>query len=523
MILASIMMREEKMNILMTIDRNYLPPLLVALDSIGRSNAGNDIDVYVAHSKLLDEDIETINRAVENYDINVIPIKLDDDLFDNTPVDDRLSKETFYRLLAFKFLPESVEKCLYLDPDIYVLRSLKPLYDTDMGNNIIAASSHTYSYIEKLNHVRLKMGKNSKYINAGIMLMNIAEMRRYTTVEKIMTFVNENIQKLYLADQDVINAMFWERTMDVDEKLYNMDEKTLLRYKKDVSFVKENTVIVHYNGKYKPWLENYKGELDCFYPPVENKGPAPKNKVKAKIKSTLNLVKLNKQQKIVVYSALAFWSVCIVLYIFFGRGLVDIIKDPVIFKEYLDKFGGFDRVVFVAIRAAQTVVKFVPAEPLEIGSGYAYGTFGGFFYCMLGTLLGSFVILLLTKLFGKKIVDIFVPTSKLETMALFQNNKRLYTMVFILYLIPGTPKDVFTYVVGLTPINTVPFMIISSIARIPSIISSTWCGATLSDKNYLFAAIIFIATAVLGAVGGVIYNKISKSTKEKQAENKTVN
>ncbi len=506
------------MNILMTIDRNYLPPLLVALDSIGKSNRENHIDVYVAHSKLIDEDFTTIENAVADYDINVIPIKLDDDLFDNTPVDERLSKETFYRLLAFRFLPESVEKCLYLDPDIYVLHSLAPLYDMDMGDNIIAASTHTYSFIEGMNHVRLKMGKNSKYINAGIMLMNIAEMRKYTTVEKIMNFVNENIQKLYLADQDVINAMFWEKTVYIDPKIYNMDEKTLSLFRKDIDFVKENTIIVHYNGKYKPWLNGYKGKLDCFYPPVENKGPAPKNKMKARIKTTLNMIKLTKQQKIVVGLAVSFWTLCIILYFFFGRGLLDIVKDPVVFKDYLDSFGGFDRAIFVLIRAAQTVVKFIPAEPLEIGSGYAYGTWGGLLYCMAGSLLGSFVILLLTKLFGKKIVDIFVPTSKLETMELFKNDQKIYSMVFILYLIPGTPKDIFTYFVGLTPIKTVPFMIIASIARIPSIITSTWCGATLSDKNYLFAAIIFIATALLGAVGGVVYNKISNKNKEKAKE-----
>lgn len=503
------------MNILVTIDKNYLPPLLVALDSIGKSNRDSHIDAYVAHSKLTQEDFDKLDDVTANYDITMIPIKLDDDLFENTPVDDRLSKETFYRLLAFRFLPESVEKCLYLDPDIYVLRSLEPLYNIDMGDNIIAAASHTYSFVEKLNHVRLKMGKNSKYINAGIMLMNIAEMRKCTTVEKIMTYVNENIQKLYLADQDVINALFWDKTIDIDEKLYNMDEKTLKRYKKDINYVKENTVIVHYNGKYKPWLKGYKGVLDCFYPPVENKGPVPKSKIKSRVKSTVNLLKLNKQQRIVVWSALAFWAVCLVLYFKFGKGLWAVVKDPVVFKTYLDGFGGFDRVIFVLIRAAQTVVKFIPAEPLEIGSGYAYGVWGGLFYCMLGSLLGSFVILALTKFFGKKIVDIFVPTSKLESMALFKDDQKLYPMVFILYLIPGTPKDIFTYFVGLTPIKTVPFMIIASIARIPSIVSSTWCGATLSDKNYLFAAIIFIATAALGVLGGVIYNKISNRNKEK--------
>ncbi len=501
------------MNILATIDKNYLMPLINMLVSIGESNKDTDIDFYVAHSSLTEEEIEKIKDAAVPYSINVIPIMVDGSVFDDMPIDERLSKETFYRLLAFKFLPESVERILYLDPDIIVLRSLKPLYEMDMGDNIIAASSHTYSYIEKLNHVRLSMGKHSKYINAGIMLMNIKEMRDFTSVEDISEYIKNNIQKLYLADQDVANGMFWSKTMDIDEKLYNMDEKTLKRYKLDIDFVKKETVIVHYNGKYKPWLEGYKGELDVLYPPVENKGPAPEGKLANRIKFILKLSRLNTQQRVVLTLALIFWLSCIFCYVKFGSGLWDIVKDPVNFKTWLSSFGGHDRILFVAVRALQTVVKIIPAEPLEIGSGYAYGTFMGLVYCLLGSVIGSVVILVMTKLLGKKIVEIFVPAGSIQNIRLFKDEKKVNLLVFILYLIPGTPKDVFTYLVGLTPINPVPFLIISSFARIPSIVSSTWCGATLSDKNYLFAAAIFIATLLLGLLGGYIYGRISDRKK----------
>ena len=75
-------------------------------------------------------------------------------------------------------------------------------------------------------------------------------------------------------------------------------------------------------------------------------------------------------------------------------------------------------------------------------------------------------------------------------MAIFKKKKNTYLWLFILYLIPGTPKDTFTYFVGMLPIKTIPFLIITGIAKIPSIISSTLCGATLADKQYLFAILI---------------------------------
>ena len=509
------------MNILVTIDKNYISPLVTMLISMGEADKENPMDIYVAHSNLTDDEIKKITdvaRAYENMKIH--SLKVENSVFDDTPVIERLPKESFYRLIAFEILPKEVERCIYLDPDTYILRSLKPLYDMDMGDNIIAAGSHTYSYIEKLNHVRLKMGKHSKYINSGVMVMDLVKMREYTTVKKVMEYVSANIQKLYLGDQDAMNGIFWEKTMDIDIKLYNMDEKTLKRYKLDVSWVRDNTVIVHYNGKYKPWNEGYKGELDVFYPPVENKGPAPKGKTKRQIKAYMNIIKLNRQQKIILSVGALFWIACIICYAVFGAEIKQYlqiaIENPERFRALLDSTHGLDRLIFVLIRAIQTAIKIIPAEPLEIGSGYAFGTFGGLLYCLIGNVIGSIALLVLTKKFGRKLVDVFIPSSKIDEMRICKDPSKVYILLFILYLIPGTPKDGFTYLVGLTKLNFVWFMVLTTFARIPSIISSTWCGATLSEQNYWLSAAIFIGTFILGVGGGLIYNKCFNKKKDKE-------
>ena len=80
------------------------------------------------------------------------------------------------------------------------------------------------------------------------------------------------------------------------KKIYNLDERAFKHNKKnfDLNSVEKETAIVHYNGKYKPWLNGYKGELNCFYPNIENKGPAPVGKIKKQIKSILNITKATK-------------------------------------------------------------------------------------------------------------------------------------------------------------------------------------------------------------------------------------
>ena len=162
--------------------------------------------------------------------------------------------------------------------------------------------------------------------------------------------------------------------------------------------------------------------------------------------------------------------------------MLDFISDTERFKGWLDSYGNLGKVIFIGIRAFQTVIKIIPAEPLEIGSGYAFGTWSGLFYCMLGTEIGSLFIITITKFFGTKAVNLFVSEEKINSLEFLQNKEKLSASLFIIYLIPGTPKDVVTYLIGITDYNIWKFLIITGIARIPSIITSTVCGAALGKK-----------------------------------------
>lgn len=200
------------------------------------------------------------------------------------------------------------------------------------------------------------------------------------------------------------------------------------------------------------------------------------------------------------------------VYFTFGKQLTAFVSDTQSFNAWLSQYKGLSALIFVLIRAFQTVIKIIPAEPLEIASGYAFGTWGGLLYCSIGTFLGSLVIVLLAKTFGSAFINAFVNEEQFKQLKLISNTKNQNLFLWIFYLIPGTPKDIFTYIVSATDINLVRFFAITTIARIPSIITSTICGNELSNNNVKMAVIVFVATAVVSLVCGLIYKKHNKKT-----------
>ena len=77
-------------------------------------------------------------------------------------------------------------------------------------------------------------------------------------------------------------------------------------------------------------------------------------------------------------------ALCIFVYLRYGKALWSLVTDAERFRAWIDRFGAWSGVVFVAVRSLQTVVKIVPAEPLEIGSGLLFGAVGGMLLCLLG-------------------------------------------------------------------------------------------------------------------------------------------
>ncbi|MGN0572740.1 MAG: TVP38/TMEM64 family protein [Acutalibacteraceae bacterium] len=217
---------------------------------------------------------------------------------------------------------------------------------------------------------------------------------------------------------------------------------------------------------------------------------------------------LNKQQKVSLACAAVSVILFSLLFVVFGSRMLEMLREPKLLTEYIDGFGAYSQLVFIAVRTLQTVVKVIPGEPVEIAAGLAFGTFGGLALCLAGTAVGSAIIVLLTRTLGMKFVTLFVSEEKLRSCALLKSSDRLYLLLFFFYLIPGTPKDIFTYAAALTDIKLWKFFVITGIARIPSIITSTMCGASLCQKNYLAAAVIYGVTLLMSVAGMLVYRKI---------------
>lgn len=227
----------------------------------------------------------------------------------------------------------------------------------------------------------------------------------------------------------------------------------------------------------------------------------------------------DKQKKIItiicgvvfiLFSAAVFW--------FAGRPMIKFVSEPEKFRAWIDGHGICGRLAFIGMMTLQVVVAIIPGEPLEIGAGYAFGMWEGTLLCLIGAVIGSAIVFLFVRRLGMKLVEVFFPAEKIRSLRILQDKKRLNMWVFIIFAIPGTPKDLLSYFIGLTEMRLSVWLLITFFARIPSVITSTIGGNALSMKNYQFAIIVFAVTFVLSAAGILIYRKICKIQEKNKSE-----
>lgn len=257
------------MNILVTLNSNYMSPLKVMLKSLFLNNEKESFSIYVMHSSLKDKELRGLQQFIEREGHQLEVIMITDDYFRGAPVVKHYSKEMYYRLLAFKFLPNDMDRILYLDPDILILNKIYTLYYTDLTGYLYAAAYHDRASVKELNKLRLKQYEIEAYYNSGVLLMNLEELRKEIDEEEIFQFVEENRKKLILPDQDVINSLYSKKIKNVEELRYNFDARFYPYHKIvdkiDMDFVINQTVILHFCGKRKPWLKNYTGKFHSLY------------------------------------------------------------------------------------------------------------------------------------------------------------------------------------------------------------------------------------------------------------------
>lgn len=257
--------------ILVTLDENYIPQLKVLLTSLYINHPGQRFDIYLLHSRIPDTKLSKLDAEMKNLGFGFFPIKASKEIFANARVTDRYPQEMYYRLLAAKFLPDTMDKILYLDPDILVINSLTELWNTDISDHLFAAASHT-GITEAANSVnKIRLGTNSDYYNSGVLLINLKRCREEINPDDIFRFVAENPHELLLPDQDVLNALYGDRIRNVPDVLWNYDARNYSNYllrstgEADMEWVLRNTAVLHFCGRDKPWKSGYRRRFGSLY------------------------------------------------------------------------------------------------------------------------------------------------------------------------------------------------------------------------------------------------------------------
>ena len=258
------------MNLLFCIDRNFIPLWEQRMAAILRHGGAERYDVYLLHTDLAEADAGRMRRALRPQD-SLTLVEVPAGLFEGFPESGRYPLQIYYRLAAPLLLPAGLGRILYLDVDTVVLNSLVPLYAADFAGAAFMACSHSTPFLDKVNQARLGMEERVPYLNSGVLMMDLALLRTTLRLADIRDYAERYRKRLILPDQDILTALFGSRARVLDSRIYNMTDRLFLRCaaapatRLSLDWVRQNTVVVHYLGRPKPWQKNYMGPLGVFY------------------------------------------------------------------------------------------------------------------------------------------------------------------------------------------------------------------------------------------------------------------
>ena len=165
------------------------------------------------------------------------------------------------------------------------------------------------------------------------------------------------------------------------------------------------------------------------------------------------------------------------------------------------------RLALGAVNALQIMCAFLPGEPVELACGYAFGFWEGTLVCLVASAVASAAIFLAVRRWGWSLVGLFFDRGHLERFGWLHNARRLELVMLVVFLIPGTPKDFLTYFAGLTEARFWPVLAITTLGRIPSIVTSTVAASAFGAGNYGVAVGAVVVAIALAAAGGLLYKR----------------
>lgn len=264
-------MTQHTLEIVVTCDEGYLGPLRTMLLSLRANNRAENIRVWILHRGIPQVVLESLAVFCGRIKIELAPRMVDQALFAHARSSERYPQEMYYRMVAPHVIDADIDRALYLDPDILIINPLAPLFDIELGDCVFAAASHTDAVhpATALNNVRLNT--NELYFNTGVILMDMTRAKALIDPDEIFAFATEHERKLLFPDQDIFNALYGERTLPVPDQVWNYDARkypdNIIRtgVEATLDWVMNNTAILHFCGRDKPWAPRYRGQFAALY------------------------------------------------------------------------------------------------------------------------------------------------------------------------------------------------------------------------------------------------------------------
>jgi len=239
------------------------------LFSLFMSNPRTDFRVFLLYSDLKDDEVTQLARHAALLRQELVPIRAAE--LPGAPAVSYYTRTMYLRLLAYEILPQEIDRVLYLDPDILVINPVDSLYYSDLEGRLWAACSHAGPIVDEINRARLQMPEEVRYFNSGVLLMDLRRQRKELKSSDIFDYAGRYRNRLMLPNQDILNGLYSDKILELDELLYNYDVRKSRWYllatngESDDDWVAGHTVILHFCGKHKPWSKGYSGRFRFLY------------------------------------------------------------------------------------------------------------------------------------------------------------------------------------------------------------------------------------------------------------------
>lgn len=209
-----------------------------------------------------------------------------------------------------------------------------------------------------------------------------------------------------------------------------------------------------------------------------------------------------------IASIVVFIAFLVYLAIRYGPVITELAEDPERLSRELNSLGWKGVLVFLGLQTLQVVLAVIPGGVVQVAGGYIYGTWLGLLYSVTGIFLGSVIVFYAARLLGYPLVRMLVSPYNLKKFSFMINSSKSEIAMLILFLIPGMPKDVLTYMAGITPVKPLRFFTVSIIGRLPALLGSSVLGYSTQAGNYTAVILLSAASIAFFLIGLFFKDKI---------------